>query len=316
VLLEDVPRLLWPRLRREGITWSDAELRGLRACTADFVTTARPDGGGGGVVLRLAEHVSAPGPAAGLAAPPRVLLILDVNHLLCERHPWSAPPPAESDLLAHAHTYLKGNALVWERPWAAQFIEWCMRRFAVAVWSSGKRKNVLPIVARLFSFRRCQAHLLFTWAQEECTIDTGTMVSASSGAAGPAGGPGPLKPLIRKDLARVFRHWPAWDASCTAIVDDDPLKCSHNAPHTAVHPAKWRALAPPPGSAQELAPHGPLCAYLERLAAAADTQAFIRETQYHAPTPAPAPAPPATAAAPEPAPPDPAPAVRGGDIPS
>ena len=261
-----------------------------------------------------------------------------------------------------------------------------MRRFAVAVWSSGKRKNVLPIVARLFSFRRCQArrpprstrpapfssqhpssaillaapvqchsprstrpvpfssqhpsrtqhpfprtrprdtsapslapvqaHLLFTWAQEECTIDTGTMVSASSGAAGPAGGAGPLKPLIRKDLARVFRHWPAWDASCTAIVDDDPLKCSHNAPHTAVHPAKWRALAPPPGSAQELAPHGPLCAYLERLAAAADTQAFIRETQYHAPTPAPAPAPPATAAAPEPAPPDPAPAVRGGDIPS
>ena len=37
----------------------------------------------------------------------------------------------------------------------------------VAVWSSGKRKNVLPIVARLFSFRRCQARRVFGSKKDE-----------------------------------------------------------------------------------------------------------------------------------------------------
>eukprot|EP00966_Prymnesium_polylepis_P117467 2715278-Prymnesium_polylepis.1 len=50
VALDELPQLLCPRLRREGITWSAAELRSLRQCTADFAVQVRREfaGKGGG----------------------------------------------------------------------------------------------------------------------------------------------------------------------------------------------------------------------------------------------------------------------------
>ena len=53
-------------------------------------------------------------------------------------------------------------------------------------------------------------------------------------------------------------------------------RCERNPPHTAIHPAKWRALLPPDGSELELAPHGALATYLEAVHAAPDTQARLR----------------------------------------
>jgi hypothetical protein len=114
-----------------------------------------------------------------------------------------------------------------------------------------------------------RAHLAFVWCQEECTTDTKKLA--------PAGIDGrERKPLLLKELRRVWQRWPQWSPHSTLLVDDDPIKCERNPPHTAIHPAKWRALRPPDGSELELAPHGALATYLEALHAAPDTQARLR----------------------------------------
>ena len=114
-----------------------------------------------------------------------------------------------------------------------------------------------------------RAHLAFVWCQEECTTDTKKLA--------PAGIDGrERKPLLLKELRRVWQRWPQWRPHSTLLVDDDPIKCERNPPHTAIHPAKWRALRPPDGSELELAPHGALATYLEALHAAPDTQARLR----------------------------------------
>ena len=56
-------------------------------------------------------------------------------------------------------------------------------------------------------------------------------------------------------------------------------RCERNPPHTAIHPAKWRALLPPDGSELELAPHGALATNLEAVHAAPDTQARLRPVE-------------------------------------
>lgn len=290
VRVEELPWLLCPALRREGITWTPAELCSLCAMSADFASQqhTQKDGTGKGIVLRLAQHIRASmhsgPPCLPAPTPPRVLLILDLNHLLCERHPRDAPRPSEQELQSHAHTYVQhGQALVWERPYAASFIDWCMTRFTLALWSSGKRRNIEPIVRRLLT-RQQLNHMLFIWGQEECTIDEHVMVAVSEAdeACTRSGThAAQQKPLIRKDLVRVWKRWPAWDPTCTVLVDDDPIKCSHNVANTAIHPVKWRALQPPEGSTDELAPHGSLCRFLGLLLDAEDTQHFMRDHPYY-----------------------------------
>ena len=157
---------------------------------------------------------------------------------------------------------------MWERPFAAWFVEWCMQRFAVALWSSGTRRNIEPIVQHVLP-KKLRQHLLFVWAQEECTRHEAKDVATADGLH--------RKPLLLKELRHVWRRWPAWDAATTVLVDDDPCKCERNPPHTAIHPAKWRALRPPPGAHAELAPDGPLPAYLAALHAAPDSQAYVSE---------------------------------------
>ena len=265
--------------------------------------------------------------------------------------------PSDEELARHPHTYC-GKRLVWMRPYADSFLDWCMTRFAVALWSSGKRRNILPIVQRVIGSRRA-SHFLFTWCQEECTLAEGRCVpidshceqgaekkkdtfangvpstsnqgvgsarehtrgeasgeetphfpagDASCGEAnkktsarvvtvtpelgegvrgGQGGGSGGdaiehalTKPLLMKDLHAVWRKWPCWQVTSTVLLDDDPHKCELNPPATAVHPAKWRALAPPAGTADELAPRGGLRVYLERLMEAESTQEFIRSSPY------------------------------------
>jgi hypothetical protein len=169
--------------------------------------------------------------------------------------------------------------LVWERPYASNFVEWCMQRgFAVALWSSGARRNIDPIVTHVLP-KRLRSHLLFVWSQEECTVHEGKDVAVHAGARNN----GARKPLLLKELRHVWRRWPAWGPQSTVLVDDDPLKCERNPPHTAIHPAKWCALRTPPGAQLELAPGGALPTYLDGLLAAPDTQAHMAAAPYVAP---------------------------------
>ena len=82
-------------------------------------------------------------------------------------------------------------------------------------------------------------------------------------------------PLTRTLTLTLTLTLTRWGPQSTLLVDDDPIKCERNPPHTAIHPAKWRALHPPDGSQLELAPQGALATYLEALHAAPDTQAEI-----------------------------------------
>ena len=69
----------------------------------------------------------------------------------------------------------------------------------------------------------------------------------------------------------------------TVLLDDDPIKCERNPAHTAIHPAKWRALVTPDGAQLELAPQGALSCYLEGLHAAPSSQAHVAAHAYVAP---------------------------------
>mmetsp|Transcript_9550 Transcript_9550/g.15860 ORF Transcript_9550/g.15860 Transcript_9550/m.15860 type:complete len:499 (+) Transcript_9550:139-1635(+) len=380
IALQKLPALLCPGRIREGISWGDASPRSIPSWCTDFAQVIR-------VPLAKAANVSTPfapestlsaeAPRAraltpkqawvrlaphmcalhGVVSPPaemreanRVLLILDVNHVLCERQPLKAPPPLPAQLARHAHSTIQPGGLIWERPYATSFVSWCLERFAVAIWTSGTRRNMRPIVRHLIR-RECYAHLVFVWCQEECTLDhaeqvpscdndsdcegdngtgegsctkderrmtyesgtcegscvnddTGTGCGSSmehgcsmehgSSTGGEAGGGSHddevgvvpkvkrqrCKPLIKKDLRMVWRKWPYWGPKSTLLVDDDPAKCRMNPPHTALHPSKWKALTPPPGSSTELAHNGTLRRYLEALRSAPDTQHFLATHQY------------------------------------
>jgi len=93
----------------------------------------------------------------------------------------------------------------------------------VAVWSSMMSHNLHPLVHAAFG-EYCK-ELEFVWDQTCCTQKWV---------------PGMHKPLFRKDL-----HWLGRTAlrahvpNHVLLVDDDPIKCTHNTPGTAVHPSTF-----------------------------------------------------------------------------
>ena len=209
---------------------------------SDALAAALADGFG---ALRVAE------------SPPRaprahaVLLILDVNGLLLDRHR-SAPAPGgpQPDLVTTAPNGGGLRSYVYDRPHARDFAAWALQRFRVAVWSSAQMHNLRPLVAHVFG--AAAAQLAFVWSQEQCTRDGS--VAARGGAT---------KPRFHKELRRV---WEAGfgDPFDTLLIDDDPYKAARNPPHTAIHP---RAYAVGQRDADDgLAPHAPLRRMLQRLA--------------------------------------------------
>ena len=152
-----------------------------------------------------------------------------------------------------------------------------------------------PLFNHLLSKRR-MPHVLFSWCQEQCSVVPQQEVAApgdalatsapSETAAGLVGrdmrngAPPTVKPLILKELRAVWKRWPCWDASCTVLLDDDPIKAQRNPAFTTLTPTKWRALSPPSGSAAELAPNSQLYTYLDQLRCAPDTRAFMEAYPY------------------------------------
>ena len=64
-------------------------------------------------VVRLAPHLQRLAPPPVPSSVGRVLLILDVNHVLCERHPSHCAPPSEAQRASHAHTQLRPGCYAW-----------------------------------------------------------------------------------------------------------------------------------------------------------------------------------------------------------
>ena len=83
--------------------------------------------------------------------------------------------------------------------------------------------------------------------------------------------------------AAVWPHASRQHPSLSPRLPPCASRCERNPPHTAIHPAKWRALETPDGSQLELAPHGTLSTYLKGLHTAPDTQAHLAAHTYVAP---------------------------------
>lgn len=199
------------------------------------------------------------------AAERRHLLVLDVNGLLVERRLRKRARGSRSSSWRRRPDAVLGAFEVYDRPHLRDFVEFVLHTFAVAVWSSARRENLLPLVGHIFGGEHALAAV---WDQTNCT------------ATGQYDPNKPGRPLVLKELAKLWRdepHLSRFGPSNTLLVDDSPHKAARNPPNTAIHPREFVA-----GRAADaaLGPGGALRAYLERLADAPAVDAFVAESPY------------------------------------
>ncbi|KAL9301872.1 putative FCP1 domain, HAD superfamily protein [Arabidopsis thaliana] len=152
-----------------------------------------------------------------------------------------------------------GPNLVYKRPFAEEFMKFCLERFEVGIWSSAcelvSSLNILIVTDKL----------LFVWDQEECT-DSGYKTLENR-----------YKPLFFKDLSKVFKCFKGFSASNTIFIDDEPYKALRNPDNTGLFPMSFDA-----SNKQDnlLDPEGELCSYLEGLAKSSDVQAYLHKRAF------------------------------------
>ena len=253
------------------------------------------------------ELVRAVGPGAlppGIAgwasapamAPPK-LLVLDLNGILVYRH----CVHHGGAMAAHAQRppdAVVGSFRIWLRPHAREFLQWCLQRFAVGIWSSAMQKNVeslLPVLGLV------PDHLAFVWGADRCT-DVGPddacpgkrrvckdlsvlwnvkfaepVGSEEPPRYGAAACPPELPALPswtdRKPRPPIFG---LYGPSTTLLVDDDWRKAALNPPFTSVHPTPFTD-AHLSGSCPDalLAPSGGFSSFLQELSDCPDVRACV-----------------------------------------
>lgn len=125
----------------------------------------------------------------------RKLLILDLDETLI----YATERP-----LAHKADFRAGIYHVYKRPHVDTFLEACLERFEVAVWTSSSSYYATAVLQQLFSDVQ---RLSFIWTGERCTwktdFETGEQVS-------------------RKNLVKVKRK--GYRLESVLVVDDSPEK--------------------------------------------------------------------------------------------
>lgn len=176
----------------------------------------------------------------------KLLFVLDLNGTLLHR---LTRAPDYAAALTHpqrrtADCSVRGCSIFF-RPGREAFLRKLLGLGQVAVWTSAKPKNAVPMVLRLFSslldldalrtrsephIQNALAHnrrlvqelasgpreqhqLLFLWTQEECTA-----------LPPPAAARDKFKPLFRKDLHRIWEHFPDYNAANTIMIDESREK--------------------------------------------------------------------------------------------
>lgn len=136
-----------------------------------------------------------------------MLLILDMNGVLMKRN---EADRTQAIFRPHTETFI-------ERMWKLY------PRVNVGVWSSMAAKNLNPWVDHAFGEKTKE--LAFIWDQTWCTKKEVA---------------GMRKPLLRKDLVWLAgTEWAAYQPDHVLLIDDDPIKCTKNPKHTAVHPSSF-----------------------------------------------------------------------------
>eukprot|EP00929_Paragymnodinium_shiwhaense_P091358 TRINITY_DN51340_c0_g1_i3.p1 TRINITY_DN51340_c0_g1~~TRINITY_DN51340_c0_g1_i3.p1 ORF type:complete len:312 (+),score=106.43 TRINITY_DN51340_c0_g1_i3:462-1397(+) len=140
-----------------------------------------------------------------------ILVIFDMNGVLVWR-------PVNGDLGINRPHLKNLKKVLWEH----------YPRITVAVWSSMKQKNLMPLVWQAFGSKT--EDLVFVWDQDYCT-DKGKKWSEKHGK---------VKPLLRKDLIKLAdTEFADYAPDDVLLIDDDPVKCKKNPKGTAIHPATF-----------------------------------------------------------------------------
>ncbi|GAB2228666.1 hypothetical protein Droror1_Dr00022789 [Drosera rotundifolia] len=188
------------------------------------------------------------------------LLILDVNGLLADI---VRPAPK----WVRADGKFRGRA-IFRRPFCSDFLNFCMERFDVAIWSSRSKTMVDKIVQILLG--DLKEKLIFCWDLSQCTQSKVNTLENRH------------KPVVFKELRRVWEktdphvQWEKgyYNASNTLLVDDSPYKALLNPPNTALFPVSYsfkdRRIDDSIGQG------GNIRTYLEELALAENVQEYIR----------------------------------------
>lgn len=219
------------------------------------------------------DHTMNPTTTTAIHVKP--LLVLDLNGILCHRiRAHRDPPPSERCYSYRAPAGNIASTPVIPRTDVNEFCSFLQRHFTLAVWTSAQRKTALQLVQLLLP-PHVQERLLFVWAQPQCdrvdpptkaTYSTSSTASSSmysyyqSPSLQPSppqqqqqmssslSKPDPSQVLYVKDLSKVWKEFPLWNASNTLLMDDSPDKCPFR--QNALHPppihGQERRLPPPP----------------------------------------------------------------------
>ncbi|KOM40125.1 hypothetical protein LR48_Vigan04g032300 [Vigna angularis] len=206
---------------------------------------------------------------SGLGNPKKKLLILDVNGLLADFvsiHDTRTRYRRERE----PDFILKGRK-VYKRPFFENFLQFCLDRFHVGVWSSRAKCNVDEAIK--FLMGKSASKLLFCWNQSHCTTTEFTTVEDLH------------KPLVLKELRKLWEKEEAdlpWEKgefneSNTLLLDDSPYKALMNPMHSAIFPYSYRYFYT---RDSELGPEGDLRIYLEGLALAENVRKYVSENPF------------------------------------
>ncbi|CAA0822829.1 Haloacid dehalogenase-like hydrolase (HAD) superfamily protein [Striga hermonthica] len=176
--------------------------------------------------------------------PNKKLLILDLNGVLLAPGGSNRPP----------YKF---------RPHCFQFLELCLSKFFVAIWSSKMSKHVDPVLKEMSKKmgKQLPEELKFVWGQDKCEMTSSFLKD------------NPQKPVMFKKLEKVWREFESYDTTNTVLVDDSPYKSILNPPHNAIFPKTYD------GSVHDnyLDLKGEFVNYLTKLADVDDAQSYIRQ---------------------------------------
>jgi len=148
-----------------------------------------------------------------------LLLILDLDETLICAH--KAP-------LDRPHDFRVGPYFIYKRPFLDQFLDFCLSRFRLAVWSSASDNYVQTISSTLFPK---EDDLLFVWSEHRITY-VRSLPHHYEKYCSDLGYYHDQKRL--KKVSKAFR----WPMNRILIVDDSPEKSAQNYGNV-IHPKPY-----------------------------------------------------------------------------
>lgn len=212
-----------------------------------------PSAASGGVPDPKQEYLlHALAPPSTLAAPRRILIVMDLNGTLLYR--------------PQRHRPFHFVA----RPHADRFLRYCLDTFHLAIWSSARPENVNKMVSRLLTPEECERCLLI-WARDQFGLsaeDYDTRVQCYKRLS-----------LVWNDPRVAAAHPDAanggrWDQSNTVLVDDS-LEKGRTEPFNILALPEFSGLA---NETAEVLPQ--VHDYLNALSWQADVSRYMRQNPF------------------------------------